>query len=138
MAGIEDVFKGGGVVAGVAIGLGVTVLAPVLKPVVKPIAKTVLKAALTAYDQGRAALAELGEQAEDIVAETRAEMTNGAAARPQEKEGPGGLFEQGLSEHRKSAKEKEWERESEARREDEARYTERELERRYGARTHAG
>jgi hypothetical protein len=74
MALFEDVFKGGNIVTSLAIGIGVVLLAPVLKPLVRPVAKSVLKAGIAAYDQGRLALAELNEQAGDMVAEARAEM----------------------------------------------------------------
>jgi hypothetical protein len=37
-------------------------------------------ARLAAYDQGRIALAELGEQASDVVAEVRSEMEGDAAS----------------------------------------------------------
>jgi hypothetical protein len=77
MAFIEDVFKGGNLVTGLAIGVGVYVLAPAVMPVLRPLAKSIIKAGLVAYDEGRVALAELGERTEDIVAEARAEMTAG-------------------------------------------------------------
>jgi Protein of unknown function (DUF5132) len=74
MANIGDVLKGGGIVGGLAIGVGFALLAPLVKPLVRPLAKSVLKAGLIAYDQGRIALAELNEQAGDVIAEARAEM----------------------------------------------------------------
>lgn len=74
MAMFEDALKGGNVVTGLAIGVGVLLLAPIVKPLVRPVAKSVMKAGIAAYDQGRAALAELNEQAGDMVAEVRAEM----------------------------------------------------------------
>ena len=76
MALFEDLFKGGNLVTGLAIGIGAGVLAPVVGPALRPIAKAIIKAGLIAYDQSRAALAELGEQAGDIVAEAQAEMTH--------------------------------------------------------------
>ncbi len=74
MAIFEDAMKGGNILTGLAIGVGVLLLSPLVKPLVRPVAKTVMKAGVAAYDQGRAALAELNEQAGDIVAEVRAEM----------------------------------------------------------------
>jgi hypothetical protein len=74
MANIGDVLKGGNIVGGLAIGVGFALLAPLVKPLVRPLAKSVLKAGLLAYDQGRVALAELNEQAGDVIAEARAEM----------------------------------------------------------------
>lgn len=74
MAIFEDALKGGNVVTGLAIGVGMLLLAPVLKPLVRPVAKSVLKAGVAVYDQGRTALAELNEQAGDMVAEVRAEI----------------------------------------------------------------
>lgn len=74
MAMFEDALKGGNIVTGLAIGIGVLVLAPVVKPLVRPLARSVLKAGVTVYEQGREALAELNEQAGDVVAEVRAEM----------------------------------------------------------------
>jgi hypothetical protein len=74
MALLEDAFKGGNIVTGLAVGVGFALLAPVVKPLVRPLAKSVVKAGLVAYDQGRIALAELGEQAGDMMAEARSEM----------------------------------------------------------------
>ena len=75
MALLEDIFKGGNIVTGLAIGIGVGVVAPVVIPAIRPIAKSLIKAGLIAYDQGRAALMGLNEQAGDILAEARAELT---------------------------------------------------------------
>ncbi len=74
MAIFEDAMKGGNIVTGLAIGVGVLLLSPLVKPLVRPVAKSVLRAGVAAYDQGRAALAELNEQAGDMVAEVRAEI----------------------------------------------------------------
>ncbi len=74
MALFEDVLKGGNIASGLAIGVGLYVLAPALMPVLRPIAKSVIKAGIVAYDEGRVALAELSERAEDMVAEVRSEM----------------------------------------------------------------
>ena len=74
MAFLEDMFKGGNIVAGLAIEVGAVVLAPVVIPALRPMAKSVIKAGLIAYDQGRVALAELSEHTGDIMAEARAEL----------------------------------------------------------------
>ena len=74
MAFFEDVLKGGNIVTGLAIGVGAAVLAPMVVPLLRPVAKSVLKAGLMAYDQGRVALAELNERADDLLSEVRTEM----------------------------------------------------------------
>ena len=74
MAILEDALKGGNIVTGLAIGLGAVVIAPLAIPMLRPLTKTVLKAGLVAYDQARVAMAELNEQASDLVAEARSEM----------------------------------------------------------------
>jgi hypothetical protein len=80
MALFEDVFEGGNIVTAVAVGAGAALLGPIVVPVLRPIAKSAIKAGLIAYDQGCATLAQLSEQAEDIVAEVRAEMAAAAQA----------------------------------------------------------
>jgi hypothetical protein len=80
MAIFDDLLKGGNIVTGLAIGVGFALLAPVVKPIVRPIAKSAVKAGLAAYDQGRIALAEMSEQASDLVAEVRSEMEGEAAS----------------------------------------------------------
>jgi len=87
MAIFEDVIRGGNMVTGLAIGVGLTLLAPVVKPFVRPLAKTAIKAGLAAYDQGRAAVAELTEHAGDIVAEVRSEMEEVATGEDRERKG---------------------------------------------------
>ncbi len=79
---IMDILKGGNLVTGVAIGIGAGVLAPVVTPVLRPLAKSLIKAGLIAFDQGRAALADLNEKTSDMVAEAREEMRNGGASAP--------------------------------------------------------
>jgi hypothetical protein len=74
MAFFEDIFKGGNIITGLAIGVGIAVLGPVVRPLVRPVAKSIMKAGISLYDQGRVALADLNEQASDMVAEARAEM----------------------------------------------------------------
>src|SRR5215813_14971913 len=80
MAIFEDLIKGGNIVTGLAMGVGFALLAPVVKPFVRPLAKSAIKAGLAAYDQGRVALAELSEQAGDMVAEVRSEMEKEVAS----------------------------------------------------------
>jgi hypothetical protein len=70
----EDVLKTGNIATGLAVGLGMAVLAPVILPILRPVAKSVVKAGLIAYDEGRAALADVAQQAEGVVSEARAEM----------------------------------------------------------------
>jgi len=97
MALFEDVLKGGNVVTGLAIGVGAVVLAPMLMPLLRPVAKSVLKAGLMAYDQGRVALAELSERADDLLSEVRVEMEQErGAARAH----PGGKRHTSPSEHK--------------------------------------
>lgn len=78
MAFFEDVFKGGNIVTGLAIGVGTAVVAPLIMPAVggllRPAAKTVIKGGILAYDQGRQAMARLGESASDMVAEARSDV----------------------------------------------------------------
>jgi hypothetical protein len=82
MALFDDMLKSN-VFTGLAIGVGATVLGPVLLPaaarVAKPMAKSVLKAGLIAFERGRETIAELGEVAEDILAEARAELAQESA-----------------------------------------------------------
>ncbi len=82
MALLEDMFKGGNIVTGLAIGIGLAVLGPALRPVLRPVAKSLLKAGISAYEQGRLAMAEFNEQAGDMIAEARAEMDQEAHASP--------------------------------------------------------
>jgi Protein of unknown function (DUF5132) len=98
MSLIEDVFKGGNLLTGVGIAIGAAVLAPVVVPALRPLAKSVIKTGLMAYDQGRVALAELNEQAGDLVAEARSEMTDLAV----EPSGAPGGHESGTSSSRRS------------------------------------
>jgi hypothetical protein len=80
MAVLEDAFKGGNIVTALAVGIGAAVVAPAVLPVIRPFAKAMIKAGLVAYDQGRVALAELNEQAGDILAEARAELAESTPA----------------------------------------------------------
>jgi hypothetical protein len=80
MALFEDLFKGGNIVAGLAIGIGAAVLGPVIIPALRPIAKTIIKTGLIAYDQGRLALADLGERTGDIMAEAQSELADATSS----------------------------------------------------------
>lgn len=77
MALLEDMFKGT-TAAGLAVGIGAVVMAPTLLPtigrVLRPAAKAVIKGGMLLY---RETLAELGEAANDLVAEARAELEHG-------------------------------------------------------------
>jgi hypothetical protein len=82
MALFEDITKGP--ISTVLIGIGVAMVAPAVIPAVasglRPLAKALVRGGLTLYDAAREGVAEAGEQLSDLVAETRAEMANGAKA----------------------------------------------------------
>jgi hypothetical protein len=81
MSILEDAFKGGNLVTGIGLVIGAAVIAPAIIPVLRPITKSLIKASLVAYEQGRAAVAELNEQTSDLVAEARSELAEvGGAA----------------------------------------------------------
>ena len=71
------------------VGIGVVLLAPVIIPAVagglRPVVKTLVKGGVMVTDKLNAAVAEAGEQFDDLMAEVRAEMTEGVPAA----EGPG-------------------------------------------------
>jgi len=90
MAIFEDLIKGGNIVTGLAMGVGFALLAPVVKPFVRPLAKSAIKAGVAAYEQGRVAIAELSEQAGDMVAEARSEIAEEAAKGEGRKSSEGG------------------------------------------------
>lgn len=70
-------------VKGLALGVGVGLLAPVVFPalgrVARPGMNAAIRAGVLAWERGRETLAELGEYAEDMVAEARAGRTPPAA-----------------------------------------------------------
>jgi hypothetical protein len=74
MAMIEDVFKGN-LATGLVVGLGVVLLGPTLIQtmgrVLRPAAKAVIRSGLLFY---RETLGEIGEMANDLVTEARAEL----------------------------------------------------------------
>lgn len=74
MALLDDVFEGG-FGTGVIAAIGVAVLAPVAKPVLRSAAKWAIRGGVMAYDFGRQQVAELGEMAGDLAAESRAEAS---------------------------------------------------------------
>lgn len=80
MALFEDITKGP--ISTVLIGIGVAMVAPTVFPAVasglRPLAKALVRGGLTLYDAAKEGVAEAGEQLNDLVAETRAEMANGA------------------------------------------------------------
>lgn len=73
----EDFFKGG-LGKGIAIGIGVALLAPVVLPVLakagRPLARAAIKSGMLLFEKGRETVAELGEVAEDLIAEAQAEI----------------------------------------------------------------
>lgn len=78
MPNFQDIFKSD-VNRGAAIGIGVAVVAvaaiPALVHAGRPIARVALKSGLLLLEKSREALAEAGENIEDLVAEVRAEMS---------------------------------------------------------------
>jgi len=79
MAIFEDITKGP---VPLLLGLGVAMAAPTVIPALasglRPLAKALVKGGLTLYDAAKEGVAEAGEQLNDLVAETRAEMAQGA------------------------------------------------------------
>ena len=77
MAIFEDLTKGP---VPVLLGLGVAMAAPNVIPALaaglRPMAKALVKGGLTLYDAAKEGVAEAGEQLNDLVAETRAEMAH--------------------------------------------------------------
>jgi hypothetical protein len=75
MAIFDDLTKGP---MPLLLGLGVAMAAPNVIPTVasglRPLAKALVKGGLTLYDALKEGVAEAGEQLNDLVAETRAEM----------------------------------------------------------------
>ena len=80
---VQDIFKGN-IVALLGIGIVAAVLVPIALPVVaraaKPLAKAMVKSGIIVFEKGRAAVAELGEVMEDVVAEAKAEIEQEHAA----------------------------------------------------------
>jgi hypothetical protein len=86
MAILEDMFKGD-IGTTLLVGVAATAAAPLIVPglsnLLRPVAKAVIKGGILAYDQGREAVAQLGEAASDIAAEARAELTSREAGTEQ-------------------------------------------------------
>lgn len=77
MAIFEDITKGP---VPVLLGLGVAMAAPNVIPALatglRPLAKALVKGGLTLYDAAKEGVAEAGEQLNDLMAESRAEMAH--------------------------------------------------------------
>ncbi len=75
---LEDLVEDFGV-PGLIFGLGAIVLAPIFGPALakvgKPIAKTAIKTSIVLYDKTKTVLAEASETFEDLLAETKAELS---------------------------------------------------------------
>lgn len=84
MALLDGVAKGWG--GGLLIGVGAALAAPVILPaagaVVRPVAKGLIWGALVAGDKLKELFAETREQMNDLVAEVRAEYSDGTTAMP--------------------------------------------------------
>ncbi len=80
MGMFEDIGKGN--MTTVLVGLGVAMVAPTVLPALasglRPLAKALVKGGVTLYDAAKEGIAEAGEQVSDLVAESRAEMGQGA------------------------------------------------------------
>jgi hypothetical protein len=81
MVGVDDLVESQ-LLAGVAVAAGVLILAPIALPVVlgvaRPLVKTAVKTGIVLYERGLEAAAEVSEAFEDIVAEAKSELNNGA------------------------------------------------------------
>lgn len=79
MALLDDLTKGP---VPVLVGLGLTVAAPAVIPAVasglRPLVKVMVKSALTLFDAVKEGITEAGEEVNDIVAESRTDMSRGA------------------------------------------------------------
>lgn len=76
MALLDDLAKGP--ISTVLLGIGVAMVAPSVLPNLatglRPLAKSLVKGGVTLYDAAKEGFAEAGEQFNDLVAESRAEM----------------------------------------------------------------
>jgi hypothetical protein len=88
---LENVTKGP--ISTILLGLGVAMVAPSVLPSLasglRPLAKTLVKGGVTLYDAAKEGIAEAGEQLNDLVAESRAEMANGSTSSHQEPDASG-------------------------------------------------
>ncbi len=77
--GAEDMARGytSGLATGLLLSAGAALLGPLWRPALarwsRPVAKGAVKGGLAAYEIGRGRLAELGEKAQDLVAEAQIE-----------------------------------------------------------------
>src|SRR5262245_59925898 len=79
MAIFEDITKGPlPLLLGLGVAMAVPSVLPALASGLRPLAKVLVKGGLTLYDAAREGVAEAGEQLNDLVAETRAEMSQDA------------------------------------------------------------
>jgi Protein of unknown function (DUF5132) len=79
MAIFEDLTKGPvPVLLGLGVAMAVPSVIPALASGLRPLAKALVKGGLTIYDAAKEGVAEAGEQLNDLVAETRAEMAHDA------------------------------------------------------------
>ena len=77
MPNFQDIFKSD-TTRGAAIGVGVVVALAAIPAIVhagRPLARVALKSGLLLLEKSREAIAEAGENIEDLVAEVRAEMS---------------------------------------------------------------
>lgn len=76
MGMFEDLLKGSWGTA--LVGIGVALVAPTVLPAVgealRPLAKSLIKGGVMLYDTAKEAIAEAGEQVNDMVEEARAEV----------------------------------------------------------------
>lgn len=82
-------FNGMKLGTGLLIGVATVVAAPIVIPLVtaamRPLAKAAIKGGLIAYEKGKVLVAEAQENLEDLMAETKAEMSSeseGATTEP--------------------------------------------------------
>lgn len=84
-------WKGGlllGLIVGAGAGFALPVIAPSVGKAARPKVKAAVRAGLLAFERGRVALEDLREQADDLVAETMAEMESLREAAPQAQSSP--------------------------------------------------
>ena len=77
MPNFQDLFKND-VTRGAALGIGAALVAvaaiPAIMVATRPLARVALKSSLLLLEKGREAVAEAGENLEDLVAEVKAEL----------------------------------------------------------------
>jgi hypothetical protein len=82
MAFIEDVTKGSmaTILVGIGVALAIPTVLPALASGLRPLAKAVIKGGVLVYDAAKEAVAEAGEQFNDLVAEARTELAESGKA----------------------------------------------------------